>query len=220
MDYVKFELTDNEKISCIASVGKKSTPVWRQARWDSGEYAVYVRNNGCGHCCAAMALQLHGIQINPHEEYELCRKLWGVPNENGKPIQHHFMSISGISKIMKHFNIPAKCYNVPESDFSQTKSIIISALSEGKQVAFWSQPSPNFPENPFSKGEHYVMAIGFLEDGKIAVANSSEKMAPQGVQGVTFETIEKALYHGSEPTDMTWGEPEHYNNCAGFVVIG
>ncbi|MBR2330124.1 MAG: hypothetical protein IKA40_02645, partial [Clostridia bacterium] len=91
MDYVTYELTNGEKISCIAKVGKNSTPVWRQNRWDTGEYAFYVVHNGCGHCCAAMALQLRGISINPHEEYELCRRLWGAPNENGKPMQHHFM---------------------------------------------------------------------------------------------------------------------------------
>lgn len=220
MDYVKYELTNDEKISCIAKVGKNSTPVWRQNRWDTGEYAFYVVHNGCGHCCAAMALQLRGISINPHEEYELCRRLWGAPNENGKPMQHHFMSISGISKIMAHFDIPAKCYSVPKDDLTETKEIILAALSAGKQVAFWSQPSPGFPENPFSKNEHYVMAIGFLENGQIAVANSNEKMAPHGVQGVDWGAIEKALYHGSEPTDMTWGEPEHYNHCAGYVVIG
>ena len=93
-------------------------------------------------------------------------------------------------------------------------------MKNGKQVIFWSNPKEDFPENPFSVGEHYVMAVGYTEDGKILVANSSQRKAPDGVQLVDVTTIVRALFLGSAPTDKTWGEKGDHIHCAGYVVVG
>jgi hypothetical protein len=220
MEHVKYALTSDENAPAIISVNGFSTPVWRQNRWTEGKYAVYIQKNGCGHCCTAMAARLHGVAINPHTEYEQCRRLFGEPRQDGNPAQDHFMSVSGIVKVLTGFQIQADYFGVPENGADNAVRHILASLSEGKQVIFWSHPSENFPQNPFSQNEHYVLAAGFSEKGKIVIANSSEKAAPEGVQLVDSNAVAAALAPGSEPADITWGEPEHLHNCSGYVVVG
>ena len=218
MEYAKYKLTGNDLAPTIVSVGEKSTLVWRQNRWEEGEYQEFIIKNGCGHCCATMALNLHGIKINPHEEFTLCRKLWGVPNwENGYN-QDNFQSVSGITKILNYHGVKAEYFGVP--DLESVKKHFESSLKEGKQIIFWSSPKEDFPENPFSKFEHYVMAVGYTEEGKILVANSSERWTETAVHEVEIETILKALFIGATPIDLTWGERKRYVNCSGYVVVG
>lgn len=219
MEYAKYELIDNDYTPSIVSIGDKSTPVWRQNRWDTGEFAPIVRGNGCGHCCTAMAAKLYGVDIDPYREYVHCREVWGAP----KDYQHNFISINGMVKILNGFGVPAACFGVADNGLDKAVEHIVSVLKDGKQVIFWSEPSDKypFPENPFSKGAHYVMAVGFTEDGKILVANSSERWTAEGVQLVSAETIGKALYLESNPKpDTTWGEPARMPECGGYVVVG
>lgn len=216
MDYVTYTLTNDDYIPAIIRLGDASTPVWRQNRWDKGEFSNYIQKNGCGHCCTAMAANLYGVKITPYEEYEYCRKLWGEPGEH----QYHYMSIGGITKILNSLGVKAECFGVPKDKLSEVEKHIKTVLSDGKQVIFWSQPSDDFPENPFSKGEHYVMAVGFDEDGNIIIANSSEKWTSEGVQKVDSNLIVRALRKDCKPTDKTWGEPGRHDNCAGYVVVG
>ncbi len=218
MVYATYKMIDTELIPSIVSLGDASTPVWRQARWSEGAYEEFVRKNGCGHCCAAMALNLHGIRITPHEEFALCRKLWGEPDRTQEFPQGNYQTVSGITKILHHHGVKAACFGVPTRESAAEH--IESVLKEGKQVIFWSAPREDFPENPFSTGEHYVMAVGYTEKGEILVANSSEKKAPIGVQTVDVTTIAKALFLGCEPTDKTWGEKGDHIHCAGYVVVG
>lgn len=220
MEYVKYELLEDKYIRAIVRIGEASTPLWIQQRWDQGEYARYIRANGCGHCCTTMAARLHGVDLNPYEEFEYCRKNWGTPISEGKRRQLNWISVSGIVKVLTSFGIPAACFGVPVGGEYEAADHIVAALKEGKQVIIWSEPSEKFPENPFSKGSHYVLAVGFDENGKIVIANSSEKLTTEGVQLVDSETIAKSLFQGSEPWDMTWGEPENYSNSAGYVVVG
>lgn len=77
MRYADYIIKDEGVIRSVVTLGDKSTPVWAQNRWDTGEYQEFVRKNGCGHCCCAMALNLYGIKIDPHGEFALCRRLWG-----------------------------------------------------------------------------------------------------------------------------------------------
>jgi hypothetical protein len=65
------------------------------------------------------------------------------------------------------------------------------------------------------------MAVGYTKEGKILVANSSEKRAPEGVQLVDIATIAKALQLGADPVDLTWGErcPVR-SRYAGYVIVG
>ena len=97
---------------------------------------------------------------------------------------------------------------------------IENALKNGKQVIFWSHPNSDFTENTFSQGEHYVMAVGYTNDGEILVANSSEKCAVNGVQLVNIQTIVKSLLLGANPQDLTWGESGPRERCAGYVIVG
>ncbi len=214
MEYASYKIIDNELIPSIVTLGDGSTPVWRQGRWSEGEYQQFVRGNGCGHCCTAMALNLHGIKIDPHEEFTLCMKLWGEPVLP----QRGYQTVSGITKILGYHGVKAECFGVPSRE--EATAGIEEALKNGKQVIFWSHPNEDFPENPFSTGEHYVMAVGYTEDGKILVANSSEKRAPTGVQLVDVDTIAKALLLGASPEDMTWGERGPRERCSGYVMVG
>jgi len=218
MNFVTYAFTNNPKIPAIIKIGNKSTPVWIQQLWDTGEYQLYVRKNGCGHCCCAMALNLYGFNINPHDEYTLCRELWGEPSRE-KRDQGNFQSITGIVKILHHYGVKAECFGVP--DTYEAIEHIKRALDEGKQVIFESHPTEDFPENPFSQGEHWVMAMGYDNNGGIVVANTSDKATSIGVQIVDLETIRRALYLGSDPTDMTWGEWKNdFKNGTGYIIVG
>lgn len=219
MKYVTYELTNDAYAPAIIRIGNASTPVWLQQRWDTGIHAAYIQKNGCGHCCTAMAARLHGVKIDPHIEFEYCRNHWGTPKRE-QPHQGNWLSVSGIVKVLTSFQISAECFGVPINGEKEAVEHILEALSAGKHVIIWSEPSERFPENPFSKGSHYVLAVGFNNDGKIVIANSSEKWTSEGVQLVDADTIGKALFLGSEPMDMTWGESERYSNCSGYVVVG
>lgn len=116
MIYASYREENNELIPVCVSLGEMQTPVWLQQRWEAGEYAIYVRKNGCGHCCAAMALNMHGVKIDPHEEYELCVKLWGHPKIDGHEKQGNFQSVDGIAKVIRHFGIAAESFGVPDRE--------------------------------------------------------------------------------------------------------
>ena len=213
MKYASYRLTDDPYIPSYVMLGKQESPVWRQARWDTGEYREFIVKNGCGHCCAAMALTLHGVKVDPHREFALCRALWGEPGEG----EGNWQSVAGIVKILRHHGVPADYFGIPDPE--RTAAHIEGALKDGKQVIFWSQPSPAFPENPFSKNAHYVMAVGYTEGGEILIANSSEVAAPLGVQTVSIDTIRRALYRGAAPADVTWGLLD-LPRSGGYVVVG
>lgn len=218
MKYAEYKYVNDDVVAAIVTFGKESTPVWLQDRWNSGEYQEFIIKNGCGHCCCAMALNLQGIKITPHEEFTLCRKLWGAPVKEREFPQDNLQSVAGITKILKYHGINAEYFGVPS--LKTAKEHFEKCLKEGKQIIFWSHPTESFKENPFSKNEHYVMAVGYTKDGKILVANSSEMATEKGVQIVDIETILKALFLGASPIDMTWGERDHYINCSGYVVVG
>ena len=218
MNYASYQMRNTDLIPCTVSINGASTPVWHQAQWEGGEYEQFVRKNGCGHCCAAMALNLHGVAITPHEEFALCRTLWGEPNREQEYPQGNYQTVAGIAKILRHHGVAAECFGVPTRE--EAAAHIDAVLRAGKQVIFWANPREDFPENPFSVGEHYVMAVGYTEDGEILVANSSKRKAPDGVQCVDVDTIAKALYLGAEPYDLTWGQKGFHRHCAGYVVVG
>jgi hypothetical protein len=102
----------------------------------------------------------------------------------------------------------------------QATEHILDCLRAGKQVIFVSDPFL-MPNNPFSTGYHYVMAVGFDRNGKILIANSSEKTCKGGVQLVDSIQITNALFQGSTADDaMTWGIVEVlYKGCT-YVAVG
>lgn len=218
MDFARAELVCSELVPRIIYIGTHSTPVWRQSQWNEGQYQEFIRKNGCGHCCTAMALRLNCVyNVDPHDEFTLCRELWGEPQKDREFPQDNLQSVSGITKILRHYGVPAEYFGV--KDLTAVQKHFETALKNGKQIIFWSHPTEDFPENPFSPHEHYVMAVGYTEDGQIMVANSS-RWASSAAQTVDMQTIMRALYLGADPIDMTWGERDHYVNCAGYVVVG
>lgn len=219
-NFVSAKETGHAHAPTVVTAGEHSTPVWLQQRWNSGQYREFIQRNGCGHCCAAMALRLHGIDMDPHQEYETCRSLWGAPDESENKRQGHYMSISGIVKILERFGVRATCFGMDHGQEGKAKRHISAALSNGKQVIFWSHPSNRLHDNPFSCGEHYVLAVGYANDrGDILLANSNESKAPDGVQISDMDTIIGALYLGSRPCDKTWGDDD-FAGCAGYAIIG
>ena len=63
------------------------------------------------------------------------------------------------------------------------------------------------------------MAVGYTKENEILIANSSEAAATDGVQLVDIESILRALFFNSAPTDLTWGT-DRFEDCAGYVVVG
>ena len=219
MEYASYEIKDNYLAPAEVKIGEAKTPVWIQQRWQEGEWALYVRKNGCGHCCAAMALTLRGVAINPHEEYELCRRLWGAPRDEGERRQGNFQSSGGIKRILNHFGVRAECYGIPDREAAIRH--ILSALEDGKLVIFESHARADNPDNPFSRGEHWVMAVGFTESGEILVADSSELMGRAGYHLVDADTIMNALYLGADYEDMTWGEwRDDFLHGVCYLIVG
>ena len=216
MGYVTFELTNNSDIPAIVCSGSSKTPVWIQQHWKQGEFASCIQNNGCGHCCAAMALNLHSVEIDPYEEYMLCRKLWGEPVYP----QENFMSVAGASKMLNHLGVSAKPY--ASVDKYEAIKNITDALDEGKMVIFSVGPYDANPGHPFSKGSHWVLAAGYDATGKIVVANSSLRAITQdGIQVVEPEIIRDSLYV-SERLDesRTWGIQLPRTLAGGYVIVG
>ena len=215
MRHVTYTLTGEALTPAVIRVGDYETPVWMQKRWTEGAYAEFIRKNGCGHCCTAMAARLHGVDIDPHGEYEYCRALWGAPEGD----QGHWLSTAGIVKVLRSLNIPAEGFGVKQTGEKNAAANILAALSAGKQVIFTSNPD-DYPDNPFSGGYHWVMAVALQEDGTVLIANSSVATAPDGIQFVTPETIEKALFRESTaPQDMTWGEGNRIHEGSGYIVL-
>ena len=218
--YPSYKYTNDASVPAIITLGEHTTPVWIQQKWQEGEWAQFVQKNGCGHTCTAMVLNLNGININPHEEFALCRKLWGEPRMGEPLYEDNFISASGIVKVIESFGIKAQAFGVPEGKAHEEAQHIENMLREGKQVIFWSHPSDKLPDNPFSSGEHYVLAVGFTKDDKILIANSSEKAAVKdGIQTTDTDTIAKVLREGSEPMDFTWGRHDLVHS-GGYVVVG
>ncbi len=164
-----------------------------------------------------MALNLHGVKIDPHEEFALCRELWGMPKREKLFLQENYQSVAGITKILNYHDVPAEYFGV--SDIASVEKHFEASLKDGKQIIFWSHSTEEFPDNPFSKNEHYVMAVGYTKENKILVANSSEDWTKEGIQLVELTSVMRALFFGAFPIDMTWGNGR-FKDCAGYVVVG
>ena len=218
-----YKFSNNPLIPAQIEHNGKTTPIWMQQRWQDGKYAVYVRQNGCGHCCASMICNLLGVEMNPHKHIEHCVNLWGEPSvaPSGNK-QYYFLSITGFAKSLNSLGLKCEFYGHKNQGVDNAINHIYNALKQGKLVSFISSPSKNFPNNPFSIGDHYVLAVGITENGKILIANSSTNGIfdiSEGVQEVDLETIKKALNPIAEPIDRTWGELEDLHLGIGYLVI-
>ena len=215
MIYAKYNKRDDYLIPSEVILGDNITPVWLQQRWTDGEFSEYIVRNGCGHCCTAMTANLKGIKITPYEEYELCRKLWGAPNAGEQ--QDHFLSVAGIVKVLKSLGISASYHGAV--DRKNATEHICDSLKKGKIAIITSKPSEEYPENIFSTGAHYILAVGYTDDGKILVANSSEKTTNLGVHLVDEEVITQSIYAPTYPEEFTWGVGAKLPKVAGYVIV-
>ncbi len=223
MEFVTFVNTGDKKIPAVVTAGKNSTPVWAQAEWTEGEYANIINGSGCGHTCVAMALRLMGIEeVNPHSEYVRCREIWGAPKrtDDESTRQYSFLSVSGVEKAVKSYGVTAKAYGVEKNGIKKAVFHMIEALKQGKLVIFDSVP--NFPDNPFSTGAHYVLLCGITKEGKILVANSGSKgkLDYPGINLVNREDLEKAMIDDTMVSDMTWGQLIPVREKYGYVIVG
>ena len=213
---IGYRMTDDPSIPAIVYRGEYATPVWLQQDWKDGEFAVYIRNNGCGHCCTAMAANLSGVSVTPYEEYLRCREMFGAPA--GK--QYHFTTVPVIVKVLESLQIPAKGFGVKKDGGAEAAAHIMDALREEKMVIMVSEPSERLPNNPFSSGHHYILLVGLTEDGQVLVANSSRRATDRGVQLTDEKTIAAAVHHDCDPGNITWGELERFHDGFGYVVVG
>lgn len=223
MSNIFYKFNQDTLIPATVTRNGKQTPVWMQQRWEDGEYAVYVRQSGCGHCCTSMVLNLLGIEINPHEHVKRCVKRWGEPkiSKNGNQ-QYYFLTPKGIVDSLASFGVEAKCYGHKSQGVDSAMEHIINSLKDGKMVIFISSPLETFKENPFSKGDHYVLALGITDEGKIIIANSSTNGVyeiGEGIQIVDRETIKKSLNPIAEPLKETWGEIVDLHLGIGYIVV-
>lgn len=213
---VTYKNTSDPSIPAIVCRNGASTPVWLQQDWKEGEFAQYIVRNGCGHCCSAMAANLHGVTITPYEEYVLCRKLWGAPAGT----QDHFQTATGIQAVLQHLQIPAQVFGVKKDGGKEAANHIMEMLRQDKMVIICSEPSHRLPNNPFSTGLHWVLLAGFHEDGSVFVANSSKKATDLGVQKTDEATIAAAIYQDCDPAGMTWGDVNRFYEGVGYIVVG
>lgn len=218
---VSFVLEKNEKTPVTVQKGAHKTPVWIQRAWEDGEFATYIRNNGCGHCCCAMALRLCGIpDVTPYDEYVHCRTLWGPPDEAKG--QYHFLSVYGALRSLRSYGVTAEAYGVAPNGVCEAVDHIVESLARGCLVIFDSAPLRE--DNPFSPGSHYVLLVGLADSGEVVVANSSNRARTPtlGIQTVGREALEQALDpKGCNPKthDLTWGVLCPYEEKIGYIVI-
>jgi hypothetical protein len=222
---VKYKVLDNELTPVVATVNGFSTPVWIQQRIKEVENFAPLNYSGCGHCSVSMVLNLRGQKVTPWEEYQRCLELFGeqgVSKSGNK--QYPFLSVTGMVKVFNSYGLKARCFGVENGDRKSATEQIIRELKNGKLVAMVSCPSEEFPNNPFSKGHHWVVLAGFDESGNVIVLNSSlngdYSGCVLGINAVDSKTIEMALSKIANPTDKTWGELENLDSDGcGFVVI-
>ncbi|MBR5295784.1 MAG: C39 family peptidase [Clostridia bacterium] len=215
--YPKYEFADDPKKPANVYLKGQETPVWIQQRWTEGEFSKFVQENGCGHCCVAMAAKLHGVDIDPHREFELCCTLWGMPDLQKK---YGYMTVAGVAKILNHLGIPAIAKGTAEQGTKAASEDICLALKEGKMAIMISVPK-RYPDNPFSPGGHYILAVGYTEDGRILIANSTIRAKDLAIQFASFDMIERALPENTYANPaLTWGEPAVQSECYGYVIVG
>ena len=200
--------------------GDRETPVWIQSRWEEGEHAVYIRRNGCGHSCVAMAARLLGVgDVTPYTEYEHCLSLFGPPSPERD--EGHFLSPRGVALSLCGFGLTAEVHPYPAGHREAAADAILSALARGELVVFLSFPET--PDNPFSTGAHYVLLCGIDGEGRVLCANSSVKAVTDtlGIHYVTREQLIRAIPEagGTIGEGDTWGLEHGYRQNAGYIIV-
>lgn len=166
----------------------------------TGTYAAQIAKNGCGACCAAMALTLMGKKVTPANVIGKGVALWGEWKKSCT------LSGIGIQTIIKKYGYKAKYYKVSTLNRPAIKRTINKALKAGRPVICWTGRG-------FSSGDHYVLAVGYNKLGRVVVANSG-KRGPVNI--VTLDALCKTLKEGNGK-DKGWYST--VRGSAGVVVV-
>lgn len=173
----------------------------------SGTYKGVLSTNGCGACCASFALALQGKKVTPSAILKAGVKKWG------KWPRAASISAQGLATLIKGYGVPASYVSVSKSNRAIVKITIGAALKSGRQVICWTAPNGHAGD-PFSTGDHYVLAVGYAPDGKIIVANSGNR-GP--VNRVSLDTLCKYLQEGNGKDKGWW---RTVAASAGVVIVG
>lgn len=218
---ISYEVTNDNLTPLIVTRGEFKTPVWIQQRWEDGEYARYIKENGCGHCCVSMVARLKGNNdITPYTEYLLARELFSEPSFRFDFKEYHFLSVSGIVKILDKLNIKSNYYGVKNGEEELAYNNILTALKQDKMVIFCAHPQAG-KANIFSKGDHYVVFIG-LKGDKIITLNSSINGVYNKTLGIQFahkDEVIKSFHLDSTPIDLNWGVLPNLELVSGYVIV-
>lgn len=166
----------------------------------TGTYAAQIAKNGCGACCAAMALTLMGKKATPANVIGKGVALWGKWKKSCT------LSGIGIQTIIKKYGYKAKYYKVSTLNRPAIKRTINKALKAGRPVICWTGRG-------FSSGDHYVLAVGYNKLGRVVVANSG-KRGPVNI--VTLDALCKTLKEGNGK-DKGWYST--VKGSSGVVVV-
>lgn len=187
--WIALDYTEKVKSNLVTVSGSKVTlngktlTVWNQHQ-RSGKYKEQLSSSGCGLCTCAMAAVLAGVGTTPEKVVELAVKKWGKAKDG-----HWCISGKGMETLLKSYGVSSDYELVTKDNLIRTKALIKTALEAGHPVACWTDDN-GLKDDPFSSGEHWVLAVGYDKDGKIVVANSGNK-GP--VNLVTLDTLTKFL---------------------------
>lgn len=191
-------------------LGEQHTTVWNQHK-RHGDWKGELDKHGCGISCAAMAANLKGPlkHTTPEGLMEQAVKVLGRKKHG----QLYAISTAGIVRVLKHEGVKAARYNVTAKNVGAVKKKIDKALKAGNPVICWT--CARMDGDPFARGHHYVLAVGYTKGGKVLIANSGGR-GP--VQIVSLDTLCKYLHRGNTGKDRGW-----YTNTrdsAGIVIVG
>lgn len=162
-----------------------------------GTYAKELSAHGCGACCAAMALCLMGKKVKPPDILGRAVALWG------KWPKYPLISAHGLAVIIERYGYIGK---LSTSNTKTIKKLIDSALRAGKPVICWTKKG-------FSSGNHYVLAVGYNNLGRVVVANSGNR-GPVNI--VTLNALCESLKEGNG-ADKGWYRSA--SGSAGIVIV-
>ena len=165
-----------------------------------GVYRKELSSNGCGACCAAMALTLMGKKVKPADILGRAVALWG------KWSKYPLISAHGLGVIIGGYGYIGKLAILSTSNTKTIKKLIDSALRSGKPVICWTKKG-------FSSGDHYVLAVGYNKLGRVVVANSGNR-GPVNI--VTLNALCESLKEGNG-ADKDWYRSA--SDSAGIVIV-
>ena len=172
-----------------------------------GTYAKELSAHGCGACCAALALTLMGKKAAPADILRKGVALWG------KWTKYPLISANGLATIVGKYGCTAKVAFVTRNNRTTIRKLIDAALRAGNPVICWTDDNGHRID-PFSSGDHYVLAVGYNKLGRVVVANSDNR-GPVNI--VTLDTLCKYLRAGTG-ADRGWYKSTA--GSAGIVIIG